>query len=128
MKSRMSDDCSRVRAPNKPSRTGRKHVRGMPWSYLFLVAAFPPWFWSGRDAREGHGDEAGSVDSVIGRHRDELAAIAAGVVDGDNHDWFVVAVMKTRCSQLQADLETRFAMKQAAFSVFLFSEKRLSVA
>jgi len=65
---------------------------------------------------------------VIGRHRDELAAIAAGVVDGDNHDWFVVAVTKTRCSQLQADLETRFAMKQAAFSVFLFSEKRLSVA
>lgn len=38
---------------------------------------------------------------MIGRHRAEFEAIAAGVVDGENHDWFVVAVMKMDCSRLQ---------------------------
>jgi hypothetical protein len=75
-------------------------------------------------------EEACSADGVIGRHRvgvHGVEAIAAGVVDGDNHDWFVVAVMKMGCSRLQADLETRSALKQAGVLAFLPTEKRLCV-
>lgn len=65
---------------------------------------------------------------MIGRHRAGFDAIAAGVVDGENHDWFVVVVMKMDCSRLQDDLERGCVWKHAEFSGFLTSEKKFCVA